>query len=170
VKVCKSLTIVRYADDIVILHPKLDIILFCKKQLSKFLFTLNLKLNKSKTQIYHTLIQDQLTKKRGFEYLGFHITHRPIGKFKQKKGGRLYRTLTLPSRASVTKHINNLKSVLKKTAKREAIISRLNPKIIGWCNYFQSGTSAKIFNYLDHHVLKLLLSRLKQIYRKRNMK
>lgn len=169
-RVCKSLTIVRYADDIAILHPKLDVIEFCKKELSKFLFTYNLTLNKSKTQIYHTFTQDLLTKKRGFDYLGFHIAQQPIGKFKQKKGGGPYRTLTSPSRVSVTKHIANLKSTLKKTAKREAIISRLNPKIIGWGNYFRSGTSAKIFNYLDHHILKLLLSRLKQIHRKRNMK
>ena len=59
---------------------------------------------------------------------------------------------------------------MKKTAKRKAIISQLNPKIIGWSNYFRSGTSAKIFNYLDHHLLKLLLSRLKQIHRKRGIK
>ena len=119
-------TIIRYADDIVILHPKLDVIWLCKKELSKFLFTLNLTLNKAKTQISHTLIQDSLMKKRGVEYLGFHIAQLPIGKYKQKKGGRPYRTLTLPSRVSVTKHITNLKSTLKKTAKREAIISRLN--------------------------------------------
>ena len=170
VKVCKSLTIVRYADDIVILHPKLDVIRLCKKELSKFLFTLNLTLNKVKTQISHTFIQDSLTKKRGVEYLGFHIVQLPIGKYKRKKGGRSYRTLTLPSRVSVTKHITNLKSILKKTTKRELIISRLNPKIIEWVNYFRIGTSAKIFNYLDHHILKLLFSRLKQIHRKRNMK
>nr|WAK85039.1 hypothetical protein [Amicula sp. isolate GU52X-4 cfCalB7] len=167
---CKGLTVVRYADDIVILHPKLDIKNLCKKELSKFLFTLNLQLNKSKTKIYHTLTQDRLTKKKGFEYLGFHITQRPIDKFKQKKGDRPYWTLTLPSRASVTKHIINLKNTLKKITKREAIIYRLNPKIIGWGNYFRSGTSVKVFNYLDHHLLKLLLSRLKQIHWKRHMK
>jgi RNA-directed DNA polymerase len=170
VKVCKSLTIVRYADDIVILHPKLNVIRLCKKELSKFLFTWNLTLNKAKTQISHTFIQDSLIKKRGVEYLGFYIVQLPVGKYKRKKEGRPYRTLTLPSRASVTKHITNLKSILKKTAKRELIISRLNPKIIRWGNYFRSGTSAKIFNYLDHHILKLLFSRLKQIHRKRSMK
>mgnify|MGYP001799392195 CR=1 FL=1 len=170
VRVCKSLTIVRYADDIVILHSKLDVIRFCKKELSKFLFLLNLTLNKVKTQISHTLTQDSATKKRGFEYLGFHIAHQPIGKYKQKKRGRSYRTLTLPSRISVTKYITNLKNTLKRTAKREVIISRLNPKIAGWGNYFRSGTSTKIFNYLDHHILKLLLSRLKQIHSKRSMR
>ena len=84
-RVCKSLTIIRYADDIVILHPKLDVILVCKKELSKFLFVLNLTLNKTKTQIYHTFIKDAVTNKRGVEYLGFYIVQLPIGKYKQKK-------------------------------------------------------------------------------------
>lgn len=87
---------------------------------------------------------------------------------KSKK--ELYRTLIVPSRKSVKNHLENLKKTLKSSVKRDAIISQLNPKIIGWANYYKSGVSAEIFNYIDHKVLHMLLSRLKQIHKKRGMK
>ena len=93
----------------------------------------------------------------------------PIGRYKYKKQERSYRTLIIPSRKSVTKHINNLKKTLKSSVKREAIISQLNPKIIGWANYYRCAVSADIFNYIDHKILRILLSRLKQIHKKRSM-
>ena len=164
VKVSKSLTVVRYADDIVILHPELKIIEFCKTELNIFLTKLNLRINQDKSNILHTLESDSKTRIRGFEFLGFHIRQLPIGKFKRKKQNRSYRTLIVPSRRSVSKHIENLKGTLKKTVKREAIISQINPKIIGWANYFRSVVSSEIFNYLDHKLFKMILSRLKQIH------
>jgi RNA-directed DNA polymerase len=166
----KSLTVIRYADDIVIAHPDLAVINYCKSELSKFLNAFNLRLNLEKTQIVHTLNINNSTNTRGFEFLGFHIRQLPIGKYKYKKQKRPYRTLIVPSRNSVKNHLENLKKTLKSTVKREAIISQLNPKIIGWANYYRSGASAEIFNYIDHKLLYILLSRLKQIHKKRGMK
>ena len=169
VKVCRSLTVIRYADDIVILHPELEVIKFCKTRLSIFLTKLNLRLNKNKSKILHSHEHNSRTQTRGFEFLGFHIRQLPIGKYKRKKQNRPYRTLIIPSRESVRKHIENLKITLKRIVKREAMISQLNPKIIGWANYFRSGVSSEIFNYLDHKLLKMILLRLKKIHSKRNM-
>lgn len=166
----KSLTVIRYVDDIVIAHPDAVVINYCKKELGNFLFAFNLKLNTEKTRIVHTLDINNSTRTRGFEFLGFHIRQLPIGKYKYKKQKRAYRTLTVPSRKSVKKHLENLKKTLKSAVKREAIISQLNPKIIGWANYYKSGASAEIFNYIDHKLLHRLLSRLKQIHKKRGTK
>lgn len=166
----KSLTVIRYADDIVIAHPDLAVLNSCKSELSIFLSAFNLKLNTEKTQIVHTLDINNLTKTRGFEFLGFHIRQLPIGKYKYKKQKRPYKTLIVPSRNSVKNHFENLKKTLKSSVKREAIISQLNPKIIGWANYYRCGVSAEIFNYIDHKFLYALLSRLKQIHKKRGMK
>lgn len=166
----KSLTVIRYVDDIVIAHPDLAVINYCKSELSNFLIAFNLKLNTEKTQIVHTLDINNSTRTRGFEFLGFHIRQLPIGKYKYKKQKRAYKTLIVPSRKSVKNHLENLKKTLKSTAKREAIISQLNPKIIGWANYYKSGVSAEIFNYIDHKFLYMLLSRLKQIHKKRGIK
>lgn len=166
----KSLTVIRYVDDIVIIHPDLAVINYCKSELSKFLIAFNLKLNMKKTQIVHTLNINNFTRTRGFEFLGFHIRQLPIGKYKYKKQKRAYRTIIIPSRKSVKNHLENLKKTLRSTVKPEAIISQLNPKIIGWANYYKSGASAEIFNYIDHKVLYMLLSRLKQIHKKQGIK
>lgn len=88
VKSSKSLTVIRYVDDIVIVHPNLDVINYCKSELDNFLIAFNLKLNKKKTQIVHTLNMNDSTRIRGFEFLGFHIRQLPIGKYKYKKQKR----------------------------------------------------------------------------------
>lgn len=167
VKSCKSLTVIRYADDIAIAHPDLEVINYCKSELCNFLTAFNLKLNTEKTRIVHTLEINDSTRTRGFEFLGFHIRQLPIGKYKYKKQKRAYRTLIVPSKNSVKNHLKNLKKTLKSSVKPEAIISQLNPKILGWANYYRSGASAEIFNYIDHKFLHILLSRLKQIHKKR---
>lgn len=164
VRVCKSLTVVRYADDIVLVHPELEVVKFCKTELNIFLAELNLRLNPAKTKILHTLERNSDTQARGFEFLGFHIRQLPIGKYKRNKQNRPYKTLIVPSKKSISKHIENLRLTLKRAVKTQAIISQLNPKIIGWSNYFRSGVSSEIFNYLDHKLLKMLLSRLKKIH------
>lgn len=169
VKACRSLTVIRYADDIVIVHPELEVIKSCKIELSIFLTKLNLQLNSDKSRILHSYEYNPTTGTRGFEFLGFHIRQLPVGKYKRKKQNRPYRTLIVPSKRSVKKHIKNLKKTLKGTVKSEAMISKLNPKIIGWANYFRSGVSSELFNYLDHKLLKLILSRLRKIHRKRSM-
>jgi len=166
----KSLTVIRYVDDIVIAHPDLAVIKYCKSELSSFLIAFNLKLNIEKTQIVHTLNVNNSTRTRGLEFLGFHIRQLPIGKYKYKKQKRAYKTLIVPSRASVKNHLENLKKTLKSAVKPEAIISQLNPKIIGWANYYRSVVSAEIFSYIDHKVLYMLLLRLKRIHKKRGMR
>lgn len=170
VKFSRSLTVIRYADDIVIAHSKLEVIHFCKSELNQFLIRFNLKLNAEKTRVLHTLNINKSNGMRGFEFLGFHIRQLPIGRYKYKKQKRAYRTLIVPSRDSVKKHFENLKKTLKRNFKRESIIAQLNPKIIGWANYYRSGTSKKVFNYIDHKLLYFLLSRLKNIHKKRGMK
>lgn len=47
-KSCKSLTVIRYADDIIIVHPNLAVINLCKSELSNFLIAFNLRLNTEK--------------------------------------------------------------------------------------------------------------------------
>ncbi|MBC7532598.1 MAG: hypothetical protein H7318_13570 [Oligoflexus sp.] len=37
-----------------------------------------------------------------------------------------------------------------KTAKTENLIRILNPKIMGWANYYRSVVSKKTFSYVDH--------------------
>lgn len=171
-KVVRSLTVIRYADDIIILHPNRNIIVECKEHLVAFLTEIGLSLNESKTYIAHTLYitSNEEGRGRGFEYLGFAIKQLPIGIYKRRKTNRHYKTLIMPSRKSVSRHIKNLKLTLQHIVKRDALIAQLNPKIIGWANYYRSVVSSRIFNYLDHKLLFVVLRRLKQIHRTRSIR
>ncbi|GET39531.1 RNA-directed DNA polymerase [Microseira wollei NIES-4236] len=51
----KALSLIRYADDFVILHESLDVILDCQKIINEWLAEMGLELKPSKTKITHTL-------------------------------------------------------------------------------------------------------------------
>ena len=80
------------------------------------------------------------------------------------------KTLIMPARKSVSRHIKNLKRTLQHIVKRDALIAQLNPKIIGWANYYRTVVSSRIFNYLNHKLLFIVLGRLKQIHKTRSIR
>ena len=63
----ETLHVIRYADDFVIMHENLEVILYCKQQIQDFLLKMGLKLSETKTRLSHTL---ELCEKDTFE-LGF---------------------------------------------------------------------------------------------------
>jgi RNA-directed DNA polymerase len=71
---------------------------------------------------------------------------------------RGYKTLIKPSKKSVRTHYEKLKAVFDshKNAPTAALISRINPIIRGWSNYYKGVTSKKIFSKLDNLVWKRL--------------
>jgi len=72
IRVAKSLTIIRYADDICAVHPDLAIILEVKDIIGEVLGKVGLEYSESKTKILHTL-QKVGENRPGFDYLGFKI-------------------------------------------------------------------------------------------------
>ena len=73
-----ALSLIRYADDFVILHENLEIVLRCKEIISKWLNNLGLELKPEKTRISHTLHTHEGNV--GFQFLGFTVRQFPIGK------------------------------------------------------------------------------------------
>ncbi len=71
--------LVRYADDLVVLHPDLEVIKEIQVLISQWLATLGLTLKPSKTKIVHTLnpVEEQ---KPGFDFLGSNIRSYSVGK------------------------------------------------------------------------------------------
>ena len=61
--------IIRYADDLVILHHNLDTLKELKQTAEEWLAGMGLRLKPSKTQIVHTL--DKHNGQVGFDFLGF---------------------------------------------------------------------------------------------------
>jgi RNA-directed DNA polymerase len=144
-----SLALIRYADDFVIMHQNLEVILGARKVIEEWLKPIGLELKLGKTRITHTLDKHG-NEQPGFDFLGFNVRQYEVSTAK-KRG---YKTLIKPSKKSVKNHYAKIKAICdtQKTAPVEALISRLNPIIKGWCNYFKAVTSKKVFSYLDHLV------------------
>ena len=81
-------TIIRYADDFVVISPSLKIIEQCKTAISEWLKPVGLEIKPEKTRICHTLKPieyDGKTEEPGFDFLGFNIRQYPVGKYKSGK-------------------------------------------------------------------------------------
>jgi uncharacterized protein (DUF2237 family) len=73
-----SLSIIRYADDFVILHKDIERIIQCREIIENWLKELGLELKPSKTRISHTLYEYEGS--TGFDFLGFNIRQYEVGK------------------------------------------------------------------------------------------
>lgn len=154
----KSVNFIRYADDFVILHEELEKIQLCKEHIAKWLQDIGLELKPSKTRITHTLKEYQ-REKPGFDFLGFHIQQFKVGKYQsgrikgQKEGkGRLlgFKTIITPSKESQKRHYRKVAQTIEKHQghSQTILISKLNPIIRGWCNYYSSVVSQKVYERL----------------------
>lgn len=143
-----------YADDFVILHKSLEVILRCKSVVEIWLKEMSLELKPSKTRISHTLTPYEGN--IGFDFLGFNIRQYPVGKHqsgKSPRGKKLgFKTIIKPSKKKVALHIQKLRDTIDayKTAPQVVLISRLNPIIRGWCNYYSRVCSKKTFSKCEY--------------------
>jgi RNA-directed DNA polymerase len=153
-KAQEELTVVLYADDFVVLHKSLDVILKCKLAAEKWLKEMSLELKPSKTHISHTL--NLYEGNIGFDFLGFNIRQYPIGKHQSGKncqGKRLgFKTIIKPSKQKISLHVESLKNIIDayKSAPQELLIHKLNPIIRGWCNYYSTVCSKEVFSRCDN--------------------
>ncbi|MBE9146927.1 group II intron reverse transcriptase/maturase [Planktothrix mougeotii] len=151
----KSVTLIRYADDFVVLHENLEVILLIKKEIEGWLQNIGLELKPSKTRVAHTLKEHE-SEQAGFDFLGFTIRQFPVGKYtsgNKSRGGKLgFKTIITPSKDSQTRNYRELKHIINtsKGLTQTELINRLNPVIRGWCNYFSAVVSQKVFERLTH--------------------
>ncbi|MGK7902756.1 MAG: group II intron reverse transcriptase/maturase [Hormoscilla sp.] len=154
----KALTVVRYADDFVILHENRDIIEKAQTVVAEWLGDVGLELKPEKTHTTHTLSGEN----PGFDFLGFTVRQFEVGKYrtgKNTQGEPLgFKTLIKPSNKSIGKHKERLAAIVTsyKTAPQAALIGKLNPIIRGWANYFRTGVSKETFSELDHYLWRIL--------------
>lgn len=156
----QSLALIRYADDFVILHEKLETIIECQQIITEWLAEMSLELKPSKTKISHTLktFNDNV----GFDFLGFNIRQYQEGKHhsaKESNGKSLgFKTLIKPSAEKVKSHLRKLGEVVDshKSAPQVALIKRLNPIIRGWSKYYSTIVSSETFSDCDHYFFEKL--------------
>ena len=162
-----ALSLIRYADDFVIIHEDLNVVLECKEIIADWLSDMGLELKPSKTRLTHTL--NEIDGNVGFEFLGFHIQQHKTGNYRCAKnphGTPLgFSTLITPSNAQVKSHLSKIAEVIDthKTAPQATLISKLNPIIRGWSNYYSTVVSKKTFNNVD----KLTYDKLRAWARRR---
>ena len=157
----QSLSLIRYADDFVIIHEKLEVVKHCQNIINDWLAEYDLELKPEKTRIAHTLKKHN-GEKPGFNFLGFNIRQYPVGKYQSGKlhGKSLgFKTLIKPSDESTKRHYAQLSDVISKhnAAPQAALISKLNPKIRGWSNYYRTVCSKQTFSKVDHLITKRLM-------------
>jgi len=149
----KALSLIRYADDFVIIHEDLNVVKKCQEIIANWLDDMGLELKPSKTKLTHTL--NEIDGNVGFEFLGFHIQQHKVGNYRCAKnphGTPLgFKTLITPSKAKVKTHLVKIAEVIEthKTAPQAALISKLNPIIRGWSNYYSTVVSKKTFSKVD---------------------
>lgn len=132
----KSLAVIRYRDDFVIIHKEKSIVQEAKEEISKWLRNgPGLEFSEAKTSTVDS--------NEGFDFLGFSIITITRGRPRVK----IY-----PSRKSQTTLLVKVRNIIQKdrSASTYNLILTLRPVIIGWANYFRFSECQEVFHKLTH--------------------
>ncbi len=144
----QTLSVVRYADDFLVIHPNKEIIEEAKQVVEEFLAQIGLEIKPSKTKTVQST--------EGFDFLGVNIKHYKTGEYRSAKrtNGKPtgYVVLITPSKQAVQNHYQRLAQIVDshRASSQEFLIKHLNPIIRGWCNYYKPYVSKEVFVKLDH--------------------
>jgi RNA-directed DNA polymerase len=169
-----SVSLIRYADDFVILHKDLTVVQGCQTLIADWLKDMGLELKPSKTRLAHT-VNPVENEKPGFNFLGFNIRQFSVGKYhsgKNTKGELLgYKTIITPSREKVKVYYDKIADVIDnhKAAPQWAMIKHLNPIIRGWTNYYATVVSKVTYAELDNLIYQKLRAWAKRRHPNKNM-
>ncbi|WP_211289638.1 hypothetical protein SPSIL_052290 [Sporomusa silvacetica DSM 10669] len=155
--------VIRYADDFVILHRDAPSVTVARKLTETWLSKMGLELKPEKTKYAHTMncLEQE---KPGFDFLGFTMRQFPLGKKEKSASAKdrpqRFKTLIKPSQAGVKRHIDKIRSIIRKhrTSNQGSLIYELNPVIRGWCNYYSTVVSKKVFAKIENVVFQMLWS------------
>lgn len=143
----KNIKAVLYADDGIITAASAHLLEdVARPRLEDFLKERGLELSLVKTKVTSIF--------KGFDFLGFHFKKYP------KKGTKSdYCLMTMPAKDSMKSIKRSLKDVMKKgiAMPTDILIHQLNPKIMGWCQYYKNVVSSRAFSNLDSYIVNSLL-------------
>lgn len=175
-----TLGVVRYADDFVVIHPDLNVVLLLRDKVKEFLKPIGLEISEAKTRVTHTLSIDSATAEQcpglngepGLNFLGFYIRQHKtrhnsaLGTDKEVLG---FNTVIIPSKEKRNAHQEKLHKLILQDGKamsQSALIKRLNPVIRGWANYFGKSDAVTqgllgVMDYLMYLKLRRWAKRIK---------
>lgn len=142
-------TMVRYADDFVVIARTRKQISHAYAAVKMIMKKLDLTIHESKTKLVN--LWDG---KQGFDFLGFH--HRWNQK-RSKTGKTYYVFAQIPSKKAMKKMRESVREVLGKrsTLKQDMkdLIEVLNRKIVGWRNYYGLTYAKPKLNQIDWYII-----------------
>ena len=140
----QQITVVRYADDFVIMHPSYEVIKECKAFVAEWLKeNVGLELSEKKTSIVNS--------SNGFNFLGFQcitITGKDTGKPKCRI------SVSRKAKDKLLKKTNALLTGRGRSQSQEYVIRELNRIIVGWCNYYAAHECSKDFKNVEMRIYK----------------
>lgn len=139
-------THVRYADDVLILCRTREEAEAALQVAEEMLSRLKLRLLPEKTII--SSFQE------GFDFLGFRFGRRHVG-----VGKKSLRAVYAKVRETTRRNRGNIPV--------KAVITELNPKIIGWANYHRHGNNTVLFRKLDRWVRNRVRAYIRRRWRDR---
>lgn len=159
-------TLVRYADDFVVVCRTRSACEQAEERIRVILGRLGLELHPEKTRRV-----ELFDGKEGFDFLGCHLHKRLSGRLWEKTGRKLYFLQRWPSQRSMQRIRQRVKELTPRSrchADLREIIADLNPVLRGWGNYFRTGNAAERFTQLDTYVWQRLC-RLRRARKGRNL-
>jgi RNA-directed DNA polymerase len=154
-------TLVRYADDFVVMCDTKAQVEEARQRVSAVLTRLGLELHPEKTRMV-----DLSRGREGFDCLGCHLHKRMSGPLWERTHRRVYFLQRWPSQramARVRAHVRALTSRSRCHEDLRRVIADVNPRLRGWAQYFRTGNAATKFIQIDAYVedrlRRLLLAR-----------
>ena len=149
-------TLVRYADDFVVMCNTTSQVERAEKRVSEVLTSLGLELHPEKTRRV-----DLSRGANGFDFLGCQLRKKMSGPIWAREARRVFFLQREPSQRSmkrIRERVRNMTPHSRCHADLRVVIDALNPVLRGWGEYFRTGNAARRFNALDTYVWQRLRS------------
>jgi group II intron reverse transcriptase/maturase len=143
-------TLVRYADDFVVVCDTKAAVEEAQRRVSAVLIRLGLELHPEKTRTV-----DLSRGCEGFDFLGCHLHKRMSGPIWERTRQRVFYLHRWPSQramARVRARVRGLTSRSRCHEDLRGVIADLNPVLRGWGQYFRTGNAATKFIQIDGYV------------------
>jgi RNA-directed DNA polymerase len=138
----KALTMVRYADDFVLIHRNKEILELCIRETKQWLSGVGLEISEEKSSVRDA--------RNGFLFLGFQfiMVRKPVAK--------KWKIKIRPSKTSQTRFLKRIRDIIQRNKATSSynLILMLRPVIIGWGNYFKYCECKQVFLKLTDSIFR----------------
>jgi group II intron reverse transcriptase/maturase len=155
-------TLVRYADDFVVMCRTRAAVEEARRRVSAILTRLGLELHPEKTRLV-----DLSHGGEGFDFLGCHLRKRMSGPLWEQERRRVYFLQRWPSQRAMQRVRTRIRHLTPRTRCHEdlrTVIADVNAAVRGWGQYFRTGNAATRFIQLDRYIERRLRTLLRKRY------